>query len=61
MGATEGFSLCYYQEDGHAKTLREANKEIAIARNNTPELNRHLYRSYIRFVSGVYTWGWVLR
>lgn len=44
-----------------SKNFAKANKEIAIARNATPEKLRHLFRSYIGHDGRGYIFGWVLK
>jgi hypothetical protein len=47
--------------NGH-KSLSDANKAIAAARNSTPENVRHLFRSVIKWAGGnSYTWHWILK
>lgn len=52
-----------YQEEGIAFSQAEANKRISEARRNTPETNRFLFRSYVRFDKKAlqYKWGWILK
>lgn len=56
-----------YQQDGLVRAsskinaLVEANRQITVARLATPESERHLYRSQIRYISTTneYNWMWV--
>ena len=61
-------SINYYQADGFVReltsaALREANRQIASARNATPEAIRGQFRSGIRSSArdGGYRWFWVVK
>lgn len=52
-----------YQSQGTAKTLAEANAEIAKARNATPANLRDSFSSKIKAShhGGFYIWYWILK
>ena len=50
-----------YQMEGESATIKHANAKIAEARHATPTNLLHLFRSYIRWDTGMYIYGWILR
>jgi hypothetical protein len=56
-----------YQADGFVdgfstKSLAEANRQLAMAKNNTPEKIRNMFRSQIRSITkdSGYLWTWCI-
>ncbi len=59
-------SAMHYQQDGFVsgfsqKSLSEANRQIASAKQATPEKFREQFRSSIRSNGNGYVWLWVLK